>query len=69
MSSSPSVLKSRGLVELAVKFSTWAPANWVHTKCTVGDWVTFRFYNYQTSKLLSFDILICSDLAGTFTTR
>ena len=45
MSSSPSLLKSQGLLELAVKTSTWAPANWVHTKCTVGDWVTLRFTN------------------------
>ena len=35
MSSSPSLLKSQGLLELAVKTSSWAPANWVHTKCTV----------------------------------
>ena len=45
MASSPSLLKSQGLLELAVKTSRWAPANWVHTKCTVGDWVTFRFSN------------------------
>jgi len=43
MSSSPSVLKSSGLLELAVKYSSWAPANWVHTQCAVGDWVTLRF--------------------------
>ena len=56
MSSSPSVLKSRGLVELAVKFSTWPPTNWVHTKCAVGDWVTFRFTNYwQTPNISSFN--------------
>jgi len=43
MSSSPSVLKSQGILELAVKISSWGPADWVHTKCTVGDWVTVRF--------------------------
>ena len=43
MCSSPSVLKSQGEIELAIKVSSWAPANWVHTRCRPGDWVTFRY--------------------------
>jgi len=43
MCSSPTDLAKNGTVDLAVKFSTWAPANWVHTQCKVGDLVTFRF--------------------------
>eukprot|EP00092_Neocalanus_flemingeri_P030607 GFUD01033232.1.p1 GENE.GFUD01033232.1~~GFUD01033232.1.p1 ORF type:complete len:308 (-),score=113.65 GFUD01033232.1:61-984(-) len=43
MCSSPSDLTSRGTLDLAIKYSTWAPAFWVHTQCKVGDVVTFRF--------------------------
>lgn len=43
MCSSPSDLACGGTVELAIKYSTWAPAFWVHTQCKVGDEVTFRF--------------------------
>jgi len=43
MCSCPTDLTTKRTVDLAVKFSTWAPANWVHTQCKVGDWVTFRF--------------------------
>jgi len=56
MCSSPSDLSSKGTVELAVKFSTWAPAHWVHTKCEVGSDVTFRFggdFFYPSSGLLT----------------
>jgi len=52
MCSSPSDLTSGGTVDLAIKYSTWAPAFWVHTKCKVGDEVTFRFggdFYYPTS--------------------
>jgi len=56
MCSSPSDLSSKGTVELAVKFSTWALAHWVHTKCEVGSDVTFRFggdFFYPSSGLLT----------------
>ena len=53
MSSSPSVLKSSGLLELAVKYSSWAPANWVHTQCAVGDCVTLRSTSWQTLNINS----------------
>jgi len=56
MCSSPSDLSSKGTVELAVKFSTWVPAHWVHTKCEVGSDVTFRFggdFFYPSSGLLT----------------
>jgi len=43
MCSCPSDLSMKGTMDLAVKFSTWAPAHWVHTQCRVGDWITFRF--------------------------
>lgn len=32
MVSSPSHLKSNGELRLAVKYSTWPPAHWIHTK-------------------------------------
>ena len=48
MCSSPSVLKSQGEIELAIKVSSWAPANWVHTRCRPGDWVTFRYIDTYT---------------------
>ena len=70
MSSSPSVLKSSGLLELAVKYSSWAPANWVHTQCAVGDWVTLRSTSWQTFKQTSTPLILhYSDLAVTSTTR
>jgi len=43
MCSPPSDLTSGGTLDLAIKYSTWAPAFWVHTQCRVGDMVTFRF--------------------------
>jgi len=43
MSSGPHTLQSNSSLELAVKYSTWPPAHWIHTKCKEGDWVTFRF--------------------------
>jgi len=42
MCSCPSDLSRKGTMDLAVKFSTWAPAHWIHTQCRVGDWITFR---------------------------
>jgi len=42
MCSAPELLTRCNLVDLAVKFSTWPPANWVNTKCKVGDKVSFR---------------------------
>ena len=42
MCSCPSDLSMKGTMDLAVKFSTWAPAHWIHTQCRVGDWITFR---------------------------
>lgn len=43
MCSCPSDLSMKGTLDLAVKFSTWPPAHWVHTQCKEGDWITFRF--------------------------
>jgi len=42
MSSSPSQLEEEGTMDLAIKASLAAPANWVHTACKVGDTVGLR---------------------------
>ena len=39
MSSAPSQLEEEGTMDLAIKASLAAPANWVHTACKVGDTV------------------------------
>merc|ERR1719319_1720818 len=55
MCSAPELLTRCNFVDLAVKFSTWPPANWVNTKCKVGDKVSFRFggdFFYPPEKLL-----------------
>lgn len=43
MSSDPAKLTNENLIDLAVKFSTWPPAHWIHTQCAVGDEVAVRF--------------------------
>ena len=65
MYSSPSALKTSGRIELAIKRSSWSPAKWVHTKCQVGDWVTFRSVQPATRQRL----IECSGLVETSTTR
>jgi len=50
--SPPSQLESSGTLELAIKFSTWPPAHWVHTVCKPGDTVGVRVggeFLYPTS--------------------
>ena len=42
MSSDPAKLTNENLIDLAVKFSTWPPAHWIHTQCSVGDEVAVR---------------------------
>ena len=42
MCSEPSLFEKEGELELAVKFSSWAPAHWLHTKANVGSNVAFR---------------------------
>lgn len=42
MSSAPSQLEEEGTMDLAIKASLAAPANWVHTACKVGDTVGLR---------------------------
>lgn len=37
MCSSPQQLKESGTLELAIKDSTWPPADWLHRKARVGD--------------------------------
>ena len=43
MWSSPKKLESEKKLDLAVKYSEWPPANWLHTKAKEGDLVTMRF--------------------------
>lgn len=50
--SPPSQLESSGTLDLAIKFSTWPPAHWVHTVCAPGDTVGVRVggeFLYPTS--------------------
>ena len=42
MSSAPSELEVKSTLDLAVKYSTWGPAHWLHTKAEVGSSVTMR---------------------------
>ena len=42
MCSEPAKLEKLGQMDLAIKFSTWPPANWLHTKAEVGSKVAFR---------------------------
>ncbi|KAL8617688.1 hypothetical protein ACOMHN_064942 [Nucella lapillus] len=42
MCSSPSLLKAKGILILAVKFSEHPPALWIHTKCRAGDVLHLR---------------------------
>ncbi|XP_034016866.1 oxidoreductase NAD-binding domain-containing protein 1-like isoform X2 [Thalassophryne amazonica] len=42
MCSSPGLLQREGIIELAVKYSTYPPAHWIHTTCTVGSHVAMR---------------------------
>ena len=42
MCSGPGNLEQLGHLDLAVKFSTWPPAQWLHTKAKVGSKVAFR---------------------------
>jgi len=49
MCSSPSELEKSNALSLAVKYSEWPPANWLHTKTKEEDWVSLRFggdYHY-----------------------
>jgi len=43
MWNSPTDFSDTGNIELAVKFSKWPPAHWVHTQCKEGDNVQVRF--------------------------
>jgi len=42
MSSHPSLLTEKQMLDLAVKFSTWGPAYWLHTKAEIGSSVALR---------------------------
>eukprot|EP00088_Acartia_fossae_P058560 TRINITY_DN6870_c0_g1_i1.p1 TRINITY_DN6870_c0_g1~~TRINITY_DN6870_c0_g1_i1.p1 ORF type:complete len:239 (+),score=-2.17 TRINITY_DN6870_c0_g1_i1:55-771(+) len=39
----PQHFQDTNIIELAIKFSKWAPAYWVHTQCKEGDSVQARF--------------------------
>ncbi|CAG7699674.1 unnamed protein product [Allacma fusca] len=42
LTSTPKQLVLTGRVSLAVKYSTWPPAHWFHTECTVGSELNIR---------------------------
>ncbi len=42
MCSPPSLLEQSQQIDLAIKQSSWPPAQWVHTNCKVGDKVQIR---------------------------
>jgi len=55
MCSTPTDLNTNRTLDLAIKYSTWPPAYWVHTQCKVGDVVTIRFggdFYYPTEGLV-----------------
>lgn len=43
MCSPPSELENENELTLAVKYSEWPPANWLHTSAKEEDWVSLRF--------------------------
>lgn len=52
MCSDPEKLKEKNILELAIKFSTWPPAFWLHTKAEIGSQVTMRVggdYHYPNA--------------------
>ena len=42
MCSEPERLKKQGKLDLAVKYSTWPPAHWLHTQAKLGSQISFR---------------------------
>lgn len=67
ISSSPSLLKSTGQIELAVKKSEFAPTKWVHSQAKVGHIVDLRpggtfFYDFETQS--SFHLLFIGGGVG-----
>jgi len=42
MCSAPSVMKSDSKLQLAIKYSSWPPSNWVHKRGKVGDKLAIR---------------------------
>ena len=42
MCSEPKKLAEEGVMDLAIKFSTWPPAFWLHTKAEIGSAVSMR---------------------------
>ena len=42
MCSEPKSLETEGKLELAVKYSTWAPAKWLHAQAQIGSKVAFK---------------------------
>eukprot|EP00096_Caligus_rogercresseyi_P005626 TRINITY_DN2159_c0_g2_i3.p1 TRINITY_DN2159_c0_g2~~TRINITY_DN2159_c0_g2_i3.p1 ORF type:complete len:247 (-),score=41.19 TRINITY_DN2159_c0_g2_i3:186-926(-) len=54
MCSEPSKFDKDGVLDLAIKYSTWAPAHWMHTKASVNDELQFRFggdYHYPNNTI------------------
>ncbi|CAB4057136.1 unnamed protein product [Lepeophtheirus salmonis] len=56
MCSKPSKFEQHGVLDLAIKYSTWAPALWMHTQAQVNDELQLRFggdYHYPNVKIES----------------
>jgi len=54
MCSEPDKLAEENVLELAVKFSTWGPAFWLHTKAEIGSQVAMRVggdYHYPNTTI------------------
>lgn len=55
MCSAPSLMKTNSRIQLAVKYSSWPPSNWIHKKGKVGDKLAIRaggdfFYDPSTTE-------------------
>ena len=59
MWSSPSKLEEELKLDLAVKFSTWPPAQWVHSKAKVGSELSVKIGKVSTFKNYFFISIVC----------
>ena len=70
MCSAPQELETERTFDLAIKYSEWPPANWLHTKAKEGDTVGIRFggdFHYPdrtTDSLKDHDVLLIAGGVG-----
>ena len=66
----PSTLENDSMLDLAVKYSNWPPANWLHTQAKEGDIVSvriggeFSYPNYATTKLDDHNVVLIAGGVG-----